>query len=187
MTSSLFSCTIQYTARINNALSLPLVPAGMPAVPPESCTIPALPGDPNTRPLTFGSSALGRLNRRDGWLNDECIDYCSEVLRRHFGTAGLRNESAIFSVFAISQYLRGYDDTLWRTSLLTPEFWKKTLWIIPINCEQCHWTLAIVYWKKKRIAYFDSFGSKSAWDRDTTVGLICCFNEFSNPFSLACL
>ena len=181
------SYIIQYTARINTTLLLPAVPATMPAVPPETCTIPALPGDPNTRPLTFGSSALNRLNRRDGWLNDQCIDYCSEVLRRHFEAKGPRIKSAIFSVFTISQYLRGYDEALWRTALLTPEFWKKPLWIIPINVEQSHWTVAIVYWNKKRIAYFDSFGSRSAWDRDTTVRLICYFVELSNSGPSACI
>ena len=52
---------------------------------------------------------------------------------------------------------------------MTPEFWTKNVWMIPINREFNHWTLAIVYWKKKRIAYFDSFGSRSAWEMDAPV------------------
>ena len=156
------------------------------AAPPESCTIPAIPGDPNSSSITFPSSALGRLHRREEWLNDECIDFCSELLQRYFQTASLRVNSAIFSVFTISQYLGGHDEGLWRISLLTPEFWKKTLWMIPINQGGCHWTLAIVYWNKRRIAYFDSFGSMSTWETDAAVThVICEFDEFSDPFPSA--
>ena len=188
MESSPLTRTIQFTARINTTLLLPPVPAGMLATPPTSCTIPAIPGDSNSHPVTFGSSALGRLHRREEWLNDECIDFCSEVLRRYSEAAGFRIKTAIFSVFTISQYLGGHDEGLWRISLLTPEFWKKTIWIIPINRDHCHWTLAIVYWNKRRIAYFDSFGSKSAWEKDSAV--IChlssiSLDESSDPFPLA--
>ena len=141
----------------------------MPPVPPESCVIPPIRGPANSGPLVFQSAALNRLHKPHGWLNDECIDFCSELLQRHFGSSTSRGDPAIFSVLMIAQYLRGYDQALWRTSLLTPEFWKKNLWIIPINREGCHWTVAIVYWKKRRIAYFDSFASKSAWEEDAPV------------------
>ena len=160
---------IQYTVRVNTTLSLPSIPAGMPEVPPTACTIPAVPGGPTSRTLTFNSSALNRLNKRSGWLNDDCMDFCSVTLQRHLGTATSRVDPAIFSVFTFSQYLGGYDEALWRASLWAPKFWMKKLWMIPINRELSHWTLAIVYWKKKRIAYFDSFGSRSAWEMDAPV------------------
>ena len=156
---------IQYTARINTHLSLPSIPAGMPENPPTTCTIPVRPEYDKSKVLTFKSTALKRLNDRHEWLNDECIDLCSVLLQQHYRTTKV----AVFSVFTISQYLRGYDEALWGTSLLTPEFWKKKLWMIPINRDSCHWTLAIVYWKKRRIAYFDSFGSRSAWETDAPV------------------
>lgn len=160
----------QYTVRLNKHLLLPSIPAGMPEVPPTICTIPAIPGPSQSKALTFKSTALCRLNQRHEWLNDECIDLCSAMLQRHFGTSSA--DPAIFSVFTISQYLRGYDGALWRTALLTPEFWTKNLWLFPINHEFSHWTLAIVYWKKKRIAYFDSFGSRPAWETDAPVTYI---------------
>ena len=141
----------------------------MPAAPPNSCTVPAAPGHPKTKALTFSSAALNRFHRRQEWLNDECIDFGSKLLQRHFETDGSHINPAIFSVFTISQYLRGYDEALWRTACLTPEFWTKNVWMFPINREFNHWTLAVVYWRKKRIAYFDSFGSRSAWETDAPV------------------
>lgn len=179
---------IQYTARINTSLSLPPIPDAMPTVPPESCAIPGVPGLNKSKPLTFTSAVLNRLHIRHEWLNDECIDFCSEVFQRHFGTSTSRGDSAIFSVFTIAQYLRGYDEALWRTSCLTSKFWQKNLWMIPINREFNHWTLAIVYWKKRRIAYFDSFASKAAWETDAPVTYaICQIHEGSDFVRLACL
>ena len=148
--------------------------------------IPPVQGLPNSKPLFFQSASLTRLQNRHQWLNDECMDFCSEVLQRHFGTRTSRGDIAVFSVFMIAQYLRGHDAGLWRASRLTPEFWKKDLWIIPINREHCHWTVAIVYWKKKRIAYFDSFASKSAWEEDAPVtDDICRFEKYADPVQLA--
>ena len=160
----------------------------MPAVPPESCAIPPARGLLKSNPLIFNSAALNRLHQRHEWLNDECIDFCSEVLQRHFGSRTSRGNAAIFSVLTIAQYLRGYDEALWRTSRLTPEFWKKKLWIIPINREHCHWTVAMVYWKKRRIAYFDSFANKSAWETDAPVThAVCHIDEDTDLILLACL
>ena len=160
----------------------------MPAAPPESCTVPAVLGNPMARALTFRSAALNRLHLRHEWLNDECIDLGSEMLQRHFATNGSRVSPAIFSVFTIAQYLRGYDEALWRSALLTPEFWTKNVWMIPINREFNHWTLAIVYWRKKRIAYFDSFGSRSAWETDAPVTRMTYLTGiFTDPLPIACL
>ena len=72
---------IQYTARINTSLSLPPIPDAMPTVPPESCAIPGVPGLNKSKPLTFTSAVLNRLHIRHEWLNDECIDFCSEVFQ----------------------------------------------------------------------------------------------------------
>lgn len=174
-----FRDTIQYTARINTSLLLPPNPDGMPAAPPESCIIPAVPGQSDSKELKFSASAMNRLHSRHEWLNDDCIDLGAQLLQRHFG---LRMNSAIFSVFTITQYLRGHDEALWRTSLLTPRFWERTIWMIPINRDHCHWTLAIVYWKKRRIAYFDSFASSSAWEEDAPVAYdIYRIDEHSDP------
>lgn len=144
----------------------------MPAAPPESCTIPAVLGQWHR--LSFTSSDLGRLHQRDAWLNDTCIDYCSELLLRHIGTSATRGEPAIFSVLTITQHTSGYDEALWRVCRWVPDYWNKNLWMIPINHEGNHWTLAVVYWRKRRIAYFDSFGSKSALDMDAPVIYCIC-------------
>lgn len=43
------------------------------------------------------------------------------------------------------------------------------VWLFPIHCAGNHWTLAIVYWRKRRIAYFDSLGSKTVFEADSMV------------------
>ncbi|KAI1788529.1 hypothetical protein LXA43DRAFT_894498 [Ganoderma leucocontextum] len=113
---------------------------------------------------------LERLHRRDGWLNDDCINLGSDLLLRHLGTAAARGNPALFPSWAVSTHRAGDDDGLWRVCRYAPEFWLKDIWLLPIHREsQSHWTLVIVYWRKRRIAYFDSFGGIASFEDDVKV------------------
>ncbi|KAI1784327.1 hypothetical protein LXA43DRAFT_901841 [Ganoderma leucocontextum] len=140
--------------------TMPLIPCS----PPESCTVPATIGHPR---LVFDRATLDRLHRRDAWLNDECIDLGSQVLLRHLGTTATRGTPALFSCYTLSTHRKSDDASLWRVCGHVARFGGNNIWLIPIHRpEQYHWTLAIIYWRKQRIAYFDSFGGKSAFESD---------------------
>ncbi|KAI1790619.1 hypothetical protein LXA43DRAFT_882467 [Ganoderma leucocontextum] len=140
--------------------AMPLIPRS----PPESCTVPATVGHSR---LVFDRATLDRLHQRDAWLNDECIDLGSQVLLRHLGTTATRGIPALFSCYTLSSHRKSDDASLWRVCRPVAQFGGNNIWVIPIHRpEQYHWTLAIIYWRKRRIAYFDSLGSKNAFESD---------------------
>ncbi|KAI1788532.1 hypothetical protein LXA43DRAFT_871760, partial [Ganoderma leucocontextum] len=98
------------------------------------------------------------------WLNDDCINLGAQVIMRHLGTPAARGDPVIFSSFVLSKHHKGGDEGLWRVCKSSSEFWKKDIWIFPIHSNGNHWALAIVYWRKRRIAYFDSLHSKIAFE-----------------------
>nr|VWO93910.1 Plasma membrane ATPase (EC [Ganoderma boninense] len=126
---------------------------------PES--IPAVDGHSS---IFLSSPALARFRQPNGWLNDDSINIAAQVFLRHTGSSAHR-DPAIFSTFVLPMQKKG-DEALWRLCKPMSEFWKKDIWIFPLHRNGDHWTLAVVYWKKRRIAYFDSFGSKSAFKTD---------------------
>ncbi|KAI1784417.1 hypothetical protein LXA43DRAFT_1066776 [Ganoderma leucocontextum] len=133
-----------------------------PVTPPDSCIIPAEAAQ--QRGLTFPSAALGRLHEANAWLDDDCINIGTQVIMRHLGSAAARGDPVIFSSFVLPKHHKGGDEGLWRLCKSSLEFWKKDIWIFPIHSNGNHWALAIVYWRKRRIAYFDSLHSKVAFE-----------------------
>ncbi|KAI1782383.1 hypothetical protein LXA43DRAFT_1068847 [Ganoderma leucocontextum] len=152
-----------YPVRADSSLPLPPPPSNMPKYALESCKVA---GDSeHKRGLTFDQAALERLHQPTAWLNDDCINFGSAVILRHLGTPTAHGDPALFPSWAFSKHQAGDDDTLWRACRQVPEFWNKSIWLIPIY-RMSHWTLAIVYWQKHRIAYFDSLGSTVAFETD---------------------
>ena len=97
----------------------------------------------------------------------------------HLGTASCRGDPAIFTSLVHPRYQIGSDTSLWRVCGQMGEFWKKDIWIFPINRNGNHWTLVIVDWKKGRMAHFDSFGSKTAFKNDVQVRICIALSSMS--------
>lgn len=157
---------LQYVDCTDTVIWLPPISQQLPQPPPESCSIPPTAEGPR---VSFDRISLTRLSQSDGWLNDECLNSGSLVLLRYLGTAAASGELALFPTWTVSQHRRGSDEGVWR-SCRTLQFWEKDLWIIPIH-QDSHWTLAIIYWQKRRIALFDSLGDNSRFEEDVKVWL----------------
>ena len=123
----------------------------------------------HSRDISFSHHDINRFLHPHAWLNDECINGGSQAILRHFGSSGARGDVALFSSWVIPTHLSGDDDALEQHSRTTAEFWKKNIWLIPVHRDGDHWTLAIVYWRKRRIAHFDSLASKRAFEMDAKV------------------
>ena len=121
------------------------------------------------RDITFRTHDLNRFLHPYAWLNDECMNGGSQAILRHFGSARALGDPALFSTWVFATHLSGDDDALWRFSRVAGEFWRKDIWLIPVHREGNHWTLAIVYWRKQQIAYFDSLSSEDAFETDVKV------------------
>ena len=64
------------------------------------------------------------------------------------------------------------DESYWR-NYHTSRFWEKDVWIIPVHRPaEKHWEVAVVYFQKRRIAYFDSFGDRDSWKDEIKVNLV---------------
>ena len=148
--------------------SLPPFPSHIQESTPEPSTIHAVEGRSR---IILPSPALSRFRQPNGWLNDDCIHIGAEVILRHIGTSATHGDPVFFSTYLLPSQKKS-DEGLWRLCKKMPEFWKKDLWIFPLHRNADHWTLTLVYWKKRRIAYFDSFASKSAFKSDVPV----CFS-----------
>lgn len=75
------------------------------------------------------------------------------------------------------------DDTIWRDCYRS-EFWRKNVWVIPIHHPSPspgHWTVAVVYVREQRIAYYDSFASKSLWEADAAVSAAALIASHTYP------
>ena len=149
---------------------LPPLPPHIPEFVQVPDTIPALEG--HSRALTLPRPAVARFRKANAWLNDDCINIGAQLILRHIGVSAARGDPAIFSTFLLPSEKKG-DEGLWRVSKSVEEYWKKDLWIFPLHRNGNHWVLAVVYWKKRRIAYFDSFGSKSSFKSDVPVCFLC--------------
>ena len=159
--------SVQFSVLHETSVSLCPPPPNMPEradVPRTICATSL-----HSRDIFFSPEDLNRLLQPYAWLNDVCINGGSQAILRYFGSSGALCDPALFSTWVIATHLLGDDDALWRHSRVAAEFWKKDIWLIPIHRDGNHWTLAIVYWRKKRIAYFDSFSSKRAFETDVKV------------------
>ena len=131
------------------------------------CTIP--PTGDYQRPLFFPLECLNRFREPDAWLNDDCINLGAHIILRHLETAGTRGNVAFLSSYVFPNHQTGDDDALWRFCRQAGAVAEKDTWLIPIHYNQNHWTLAIVYWRKRRIAYFDSLSNLSAFESNVQV------------------
>lgn len=115
---------------------------------------------------------LLRLQQPHGLMSDDCINTGAQVLLRQLGTGAVREgDVVIFSTRIMSMYRAKIDDnTIWRDCYKS-RFWEKNVWVLPIHhrSPSPHWTVAIIYIKEQRIAYFDSFASQSVWEADAVV------------------
>ena len=162
------TCYAQYSTREDTSVSLPSLPSRMPDTVPLRCIIPGGPG--RGRSLFFDRPALERLREQDGWLNDDCINAGSHAIMWHFSTEAARASPTLFPSWTFADHRAGRDDeAIWRVSGVALNFWDMAMWIIPIHREDTHWTLAIVYWQKHKVAYFDSFGSLTSCEYDCKV------------------
>lgn len=131
--------------------------------------------DPGTNQciVRFGPDEYRRISQRKTWLNDECINGLSSLIRHELL---LRDDyqhhaerCAIFSTFHFTLILDGTPERLWRNTrrLL---FWTKDIWVLPIHRKSAkHWVLAIIVPFAGEILLFDSFGDTAGWDEDLPV------------------
>ena len=157
----------QHTSREETSLSLPPISSDLALTPRESCSIPATVDGGRT--IFFDDNALSQFRRQTEWLNDDCVTQGSRLLLQHFGTAATRGEPALFSSYVFASHQTSDDLAMWRLCRAMSNLGTKDLWLIPIHRNDSHWTLAIIYWRKRRIAYFDSFGSIRALECDVKV------------------
>ena len=70
---------------------------------------------------------------------------------------------AILHSFAMAHQRNGTstDQAVWNISRIS-RYWEKDILIIPVHQPmKDHWTMAVVYFRKRHIVYFDSFGSSN--------------------------
>ncbi|KAI0363187.1 hypothetical protein BV20DRAFT_1058256 [Pilatotrama ljubarskyi] len=117
---------------------------------------------------------MHRFVRSTAWLSDDCINGGAQVLLRYYGTSSIHID----------------DNTIWRDCGLTTAFWRKEVWIVPIHrtLPSMHWTLAVVYWRKKRIAYFNSLADQVSWQTDvqSVYSLIYKLHRLANEHHHTC-
>ncbi|KAI0371630.1 hypothetical protein BV20DRAFT_978666 [Pilatotrama ljubarskyi] len=146
-------------------------PQGPATAGPVTVIIPATTDLPR---VLIPAQDMGRFLQPTAWLSDDCVNGGAQVLLRHYGTCSTHGgEPAIFSTRIFTMHCNHVDDdTIWRDCGLTTAFWRKDVWILPIHrtLPSLHWTLAIVYWRKKRIAYFDSLADEASWQTDVKAG-----------------
>ena len=128
--------------------------------------------DPNFKDVPLFPDDISRLRNPTGWLNDNCLNACAQLLAGHFGTENvIGGRPAILSSFAMAQQRDGasVDEGVWRVNHRS-RYWEKDVWIIPIHQpSSLHWELAVVYLRQCRIAYFDSFAHPNSWEVDVEV------------------
>ena len=127
---------------------------------------------PNSKAIPFFADDISQLRNPTGWLNDNSVNACAQLLSGYFGTENVTGgRPAILSSFAMAQQRDGtsLDDGMWRVNHRS-RYWEKDVWIIPIHQPSTqHWELAIVYLRQCRIAYFDSLAHPKTWEEDVQV------------------
>ena len=98
------------------------------------------------------------------WLNDEVINFYMNMLmerdqRRSDQSAGKVRSSHFFSSFFMVKLLQNGKYTYANVKRWSKKFdvFSKDKIFIPININNSHWTLLVVYIQKKEIHYYDSF------------------------------
>ncbi|KAI9059331.1 hypothetical protein FKP32DRAFT_1668689 [Trametes sanguinea] len=135
---------------------------------PAAATLVIPPAD-NFDRILLPSKELRRLRQHTAWLSDDCINGGAQALLRHYGSSStLGGTPSLLSTRVFSLHLDDVDDDrLWRDCSHS-RYWTKDVWLLPIHrlLPSGHWTLAVIYWREGRIAYFDSMADKDVWERD---------------------
>ncbi|OSD07573.1 hypothetical protein PYCCODRAFT_1403249 [Trametes coccinea BRFM310] len=131
-----------------------------------------IPAAENFERILLPPQELRRLDRHNAWLSDDCINGGAQALLRHYGSSStLGGTPALLSSRVFTLHRDDVDDDrLWRDCCHT-RYWTKDVWILPIHRIQPtgHWTLAIIYWREGKIAYFDSLAGKDVWEHDVQM------------------
>ena len=97
------------------------------------------------------------------WLNDEVINFYMNMLmerdqRRSDQSAGKVRSSHFFSSFFMVKLLQNGKYTYANVKRWSKKFdvFSKDKIFIPVNINNSHWTLLVVYIQKKEIHYYDS-------------------------------
>jgi Ulp1 family protease len=100
----------------------------------------------------------------DGWINDEIVNFCMDMLQdRDQLLCGLnesRKKSHFFNSFLMAKILAGEDVSRWTRSPIERhkiDVFSLDKIFIPINFEDTHWMMAIIFIDRKEICIFDSF------------------------------
>ncbi|CDO73127.1 hypothetical protein BN946_scf185007.g181 [Trametes cinnabarina] len=119
--------------------------------------------------VLFPAKELRRLAQPTAWLSDDCINGGAQALLRRYGSSStLGGTPSLLSTRVFSLHFDDVDDDrLWRHCSRS-QYWMKDVWLLPIHrlLPSGHWTLAVIYWKEGRIAYFDSMADRDVWERD---------------------
>ena len=101
------------------------------------------------------------------WLNDEVINFYMNMLmerdqRRSDESAGKIRSSHFFSSFFMVKLLQNGRYTYANVKRWTKKFdvFQKDKIFIPVNINNAHWTLLIVYIQKNEIHYYDSMSGR---------------------------
>ncbi|KAJ3003332.1 hypothetical protein NUW54_g5355 [Trametes sanguinea] len=131
-----------------------------------------IPQAGNLERVLFPAKELRRLGQLTAWLSDDCINGGAQALLRHYGSSStLGGTPSLLSTRVFSLHLDDVDDDrLWRHCSHS-QYWTKDVWLLPIHrlLPSGHWTLAVIYWREGKIAYFDSMADKHVWEQDVQV------------------
>ncbi|KAJ1421558.1 hypothetical protein B484DRAFT_303197, partial [Ochromonadaceae sp. CCMP2298] len=109
-----------------------------------------------------------------GWLGDEALDFMMGLLGARDDnlckcSAGHRRGKHFFSTFFYDQIANGEGRT-WTKKF---DIFEQAALFLPINLNNCHWTLIVVNMIDRTIIYYDSMGSPahrpSDWERCEVV------------------
>lgn len=121
------------------------------------------------RSINLSSEALRRL-RPGTWLNDEGINQFAKLISIFSEPSVMGDMAAILDTHMLSGLDTVPDDHLF-TRISRTDMLDKDLWILPLHSHfpTHHWTLVVVFFQKRTIYHFDSFGDKTQWHDDSEV------------------
>jgi len=143
--------------------------------------VPSIPGQKTT--FQFEPQDIVCFQSPTAQLNNICINSTAALLQYIWNNTASIHEGnsahcAIFSTFDLYmiQYNLSWSETWHRVWDL--EYWKKDVWILPIHQKHPaeHWVLCIILVNSHELLLFNSFASRSSWDKDVKVSYIYLFS-----------